>query len=237
VAPEAVAALSQRDSEPARAPAKRKSPVLVIGLAVAAVAVVGVGLASRSMSGPDRAIERAESALEPDPASKGVPTPPESPAAPVVSDAKAAPAPQVDEPQAANDSEAPAPSGSALEQPAAADAAPSSDASEAASAAGDTLMVKINTYPDDAEIYHKGKLVGRGGAELEVARNERKLLVLIRDGYYPRKLILDGKETRYNIGLRKQPSASFLAGPTSAKSPPAPAPAPDKAPPLTPPTP
>ena len=113
------------------------------------------------------------------------------------------------------------------------------------------MKVKINIYPDDAEIYHKGKLVGRGGSEVEVARDERKLLVLIRDGYYPRKLILDGKETSYNIGLRRQPSGSFLAGPSSAKdqkatggasSPaptpaPPPAPSPDKAVPHTPPTP
>jgi hypothetical protein len=217
----------------------------MLGLAVAAVAVVGIGLALKNTGGPDRAIERAESALEPDPRSQVVPTPTPtpapSPAASVVSDAQAEPPASDETEAAANDSDRAVPSSSA-----AADAATDSGASDTAAGAGDMLKVKINIYPDDAEIYHKGKLVGRGGAEVLVEKGERKLLVLIRDGYYPRKLILDGKETKYNIGLRKQPAASFLAGPTSAKAqkatggtdapaPTPPAAAADK--PLTPPTP
>ena len=101
------------------------------------------------------------------------------------------------------------------------------------------MAIKVNIFPPDAQIYHKGKLLGHGGQTIALKKGERKLLVLIRDGYWPRKLILDGSEKVLNIGLREQPPSTFIpqrtapapTGPTTApKSAPTTAAAPKAAP-------
>jgi len=222
-APPAAVAQGTRDSSAPAAAKPKKGGALVYGLAAAAVAIAGVGLAMRNPSGTERAIGRAQSALEPDPATKAGAKParleqasPKAPAtpepAPSAPAASSADAPSTDAPSTDAPEGAPAQEGDK-----GADADKGTDAAAAASAAPDPnalMHVKVNIYPADAQIYHKGKLVGRSGQEIELAPGDRKLLVLIRDGYYPRKLILDGKEMTINIGLRKQAEAA--AAPTPA---------------------
>lgn len=218
-APEATA------SEPPAGKSK-KGAALVYGLAAAAVAIAGVGLALRD-PGPARSQGRAESALRPDPASEAAPgaKAPSAPAAKAEAPSAVAPGPSA----GANLNAA---EGAAAEGAAPADPAASAEAPAPAPAADAPIRVTVHIYPPEAEIYHKGKRLGRSGQEIEVLPGERKLLVLIREGYWPRKLILDGKETTYNIGLRKQAGAGTSAGTTATPTVPTGA-----APKFTPPTP
>jgi hypothetical protein len=236
--PRAAVASDAGASEPPRAAPSKKGAALVYGLAAAAVAIAGVGLAMRAPSGNDRATERAN--LELDPATRAESTKSQAVPAPVTPAA----APSTAEPSPADPSTVsptaaePSPTGS---EASAADADPAEEAPEdpddakgatdkagagedkaspeAAAApeaptSGTPILVTVHIYPPEAEIYHKGKRLGRSGQQIEVLPGERKLLVLIRDGYWPRKLILDGKETTYNIGLRKQPDGTTGAAST-----------------------
>src|SRR5690606_17768772 len=96
-------------------------------------------------------------------------------------------------------------------------ASPDAAASAEAPSGQAPTLVTVNIYPPEAEIYHKGKRLGRSGQQIEVLPGERKLLVLILNGYWPRKLVLDGKETSYNIGLRKQSGGKASTSSTGAE--------------------
>lgn len=166
-----------------------------LGLAAAAVVVTVIGFALRSGEDPKPRSERSQQALTPEPA-QAKPAQPE-PIAPSVSKPN-----QLETAVAAR----------ASSEPGEPSAAP--DAASPDSAASKT--VKVHLVPLDAQIYHKGKLLGTSGTAVEVPAGERLLLLVARDGYWPRKLILDGTESVVNLGLRERPPASGKAATAGA---------------------
>jgi hypothetical protein len=196
---------SQSDSKPPAAANKKQSPALVIGLAAAAVLLLlGIGLATRGGGASDPNIERAENALKPDPASEKAM---QAEAKAVKPESKPDPAPPATLPSAsdAETDDAEADDAKQESDEAKGDATETDGDDEA-----ETMAIQVNIFPPDAQIYHKGKLLARAGGTVALKKGERKLLVLIRNGYWPRKLILDGSQKAYNIGLRAQPPSTFL---------------------------
>ena len=189
---------SHRESRRPEAGLKRPGKGLWLGLAAAAILIAGVGLSLRSLAPPQPGLERAQNALRPE---RDEAAPQSAPRAAARLGTPSAPAAAHDQP-------------SDTEKGAASEAA---DASTAP-ALPESMTVKVNVFPADTQIYHKGKLLGTGGEEIELPAGERMLLVLMRDGYWPRKLILDGKETEYNVGLRRQPPPTFLPQKSSSET-------------------
>jgi hypothetical protein len=185
---------SQKDSRHRAAGAKRRGKGLWLGLAAAAFVVAGIGLSVRSPERPMPKLERAQNALRPESA--------KADSDPAAKTARKGVKPN---PVTAADAE------QATDTERGAGASESVDSSASAvPAEPESQTVKVNIVPPDTQIYHKGKFLGTSGEAIEVPRGERMLLVLIRDGFWPRKLILDGKETVYNVGLREQPPPTFL---------------------------
>jgi len=225
--PRAAVASVAGASEPPRAQPSKKGAALVYGLAAAAVAIAGVGLAMRAPGGGDRGTERTH--LQLDPATKADSSKPKAlptPVAPTTATPPSTAEPNPTEPSPTEPSAAapaasadpspdaertPSTGKSAAEDTDADEPSPDAAATTEAPSGGAPILVTVHIYPPEAEIYHKGKRLGRSGQQIEVQPGERKLLVLIREGYWPRKLILDGKETTYNIGLRKQADGTLGA--------------------------
>ncbi len=205
---------SQSKSQPPRQSAKKRGPWVGLGLAAAAVLAVGIGLATRGGPSELAGVERSENPLHPDPKHADSKVNADPTPAPGAAPGKK----QNDEPsdESPTNGDAQAADDQAADDQAADDQGESekSDTSEepadAKDSDSDTVKVKVNIYPPGAEIYRKGRRVGRGGDEIEIPKGERWLFVVVLDGYVPRKLILDGTESVVNLGLRKASPPTFL---------------------------
>jgi hypothetical protein len=65
----------------------------------------------------------------------------------------------------------------------------------------------VHVFPLEGQIYRKGHVIGTGAAKVQVPADSKELLLVLLDGYHPRKLVLDGKDPVVNVGLVKKSPA------------------------------
>jgi hypothetical protein len=94
--------------------------------------------------------------------------------------------------------------------PAAASAAPRDEREPTALAsapvqpvdAGETVAVQVKIKPDGAQLFQKGKYVGRCPFTLELTRGERRTFEVVAPGYVTRRLVLDGSKPVISFGMK-----------------------------------
>lgn len=69
-------------------------------------------------------------------------------------------------------------------------------------------MVMLQVFPADAWVVHRGASRQGPQVEFEVARGEKVVLEIARTGYVPRRVVLNGSESKVVVGLVKE-DASF----------------------------
>ena len=67
---------------------------------------------------------------------------------------------------------------------------------------GETITVKIDITPDGSKLTLKGEEVGKTPMTLELPRGERRVYEVVSKGYYPRRLVIDGRRPRISYGLK-----------------------------------
>jgi hypothetical protein len=76
---------------------------------------------------------------------------------------------------------------------------------------GGKVLVYLATSPEDAEIYDTGQRIGEGQVSVKVDPKDKKVLLLVREGYWPRKVILDGTQKYVTVGMREKPEETKQA--------------------------
>jgi len=153
----------------------------------------------------------ATAAAEPSPAAEAAPSAEVAPSA-ETNEAEAAPgaaAPASAEPANAKP-EASAEAPPAAEATAATEPAPSETPAPADSAGPipsdegllEGPVTQVFMAPDCAELYRKGKRVGRSGVRVRVPEGQKRVYEVVCPGHNTRKLTLDGSRKEVNIGLR-----------------------------------
>jgi hypothetical protein len=178
-----VIALRRLDHEPPATPASAKAPPVA-----AKAAPLAQPLADDD-SAPDTELEPGE----PEPA-EATPSPDAARAAP----AAAAPGG--------------APSASAPGGPSA-DPMPPRGASPGAALTPGMVRVSMDSDPEGARLFWRGKEMGTTPFVLELAVGERRSFELVRPGFVTRKVVIDGSKTEVSIGLRQDPTATAPASP------------------------
>lgn len=74
-------------------------------------------------------------------------------------------------------------------------------------------MVTVNTIPEDARFFYKGKPVGRSPFRVELKPGERRSFEIGRPGYLARKVVVDGKKKEMIVAMR--PESKSPPPPTS----------------------
>ncbi len=92
-------------------------------------------------------------------------------------------------------------------EPAAAAAAPSAQDTARPAAAGGLVRVNVDSDPEGARMFWKGKEVGTTPFVLELQPGEKHAYELGMPGYTTRKVVIDGSQTDISIGLRPDPAA------------------------------
>jgi serine/threonine-protein kinase len=71
------------------------------------------------------------------------------------------------------------------------------------------IKVDLILFPLDAHVFHGDKDLGQMPVSVHVKEGEKLRLLVKRNGYWPRRLVIDGKRSRVVVGLRKysQPQA------------------------------
>jgi hypothetical protein len=192
----------------------RLGPILLFLVAAVAAAwfVITRQRGSEEAVNEPAANPQAEVAPQPEkPAEAPIPPPavttPTATAAPEPQ-ASAAPIPTIsaddlpaEEPKGAKGKKAP-PASSAAEAPS--EAAPSAAAPSAAGA----RVVTVHLMPPDAQLFYKGKSVGKTPVRVELGPDEkRRSFEVGRPGYVTRRLIVDGSQPEMWIGLRPESAA------------------------------
>jgi hypothetical protein len=115
--------------------------------------------------------------------------------------------------------------------------ASSPNGNETTAAAAGAVSVTVRASPQGATIFAYGQKLGKDVVTVNLEPGAKKTLVVLLDGYQPRKLTVDGSSTNVNIVLRRQEGSapSAAAAPagepaTPAAAAPAAAPAPARAP-------
>jgi hypothetical protein len=58
--------------------------------------------------------------------------------------------------------------------------------------------------PDCAELYRKGKRVGRSGVRVRTPAGQKRVFEVVCPGHMTRKLAIDGNRKEISIGLRRK---------------------------------
>lgn len=193
-------AVTSTDKPPASARTdKKRSPLLGVVVAAAAVALIGLALRSGHSTKP---------------------SPDQNPATTktVVQPAKEPDANKPSADEAKADAKVAEPKGIAEGEEARPDEAKSPDENKPAG----KVLVQLAITPLDAEIYSKGQRLGKGQIRVEVDPNDKMVLLAVREGYFPRKVVLDGSQPYVNVGMRLKPEQE---GPAAEPAPPRPKPA------------
>jgi hypothetical protein len=89
------------------------------------------------------------------------------------------------------------------------------------------IVVTVHTVPPDARFYAKGKPVGKAPLRLELKPGERRIFEIGRDGYLPRRVVVDSSTREFTVGMRPNaPKAPASTPATAAAATPAPTPSP-----------
>jgi hypothetical protein len=87
-------------------------------------------------------------------------------------------------------------------------AEPSLPADTGAASAEGTRVVTVHLMPPDAQLFYKGKSVGKTPVRVELAPGEKKRSFEVgRPGFVTRRLIVDGSQPEMWIGLRPETAA------------------------------
>jgi hypothetical protein len=63
-------------------------------------------------------------------------------------------------------------------------------------------VTQVFLAPDCAELYRKGKRVGRSGVRVRVPEGKKRVFEVVCPGHNTRKLTIDGSRPELTIGLR-----------------------------------
>jgi hypothetical protein len=186
----------------------RLGPILLVAI-LGAGAIWFLVSKQRSMSepvietvpAPTPVAEQAQPEKPPEP----IPAPPPEPAAAPTPEPLASAAPSAAPPASASADTA-ADKAPKAEKPSPAEPTPAADTG-AASAEG-ARVVTVHLTPPDAQLFYKGKSVGKSPVRIELEAGEKKRSFEVgRPGFVTRRLIVDGSQAVVWIGLRPESAA------------------------------